>query len=234
MLLSADDRERIQQAVREAEGSSRAEIVCVISDEASDYSEVPLVWASGLALAAPLLPLTIFAFIQRVREAFMGWIVSPEVSAAAPANALATYAMIQCGAFLVIAILVSIPRVRRALTPHGLKQHFVRQRALEQFIGKGLANTSERTGILLYVSTSDKCVELIADQGIDAKVAPATWKGVMQNLVAEVKRGRAADGLIAAIQACARELARHFPPSRDNPNELPDAVTELPTHTRPY
>lgn len=233
MLLSQDHRERIEQAVREAEAGTRGEIVCVISDEASDYSEVPLVWASALALAAPLLPLTVLAFMLQVRETFMGWIVSPNVSPAAPANAVAIYATIQCGAFILIALLISIPWVRRALTPHGLKQKFVRQRALEQFIGKGLANTSERTGLLLYVSTKDKCVELIADEGIDAKVAPATWTGVVKTLLDDVKRGRAADGLVAAIQACGRELAQHFPPSANNPNELPDAVTELPTRTHP-
>ncbi len=232
MLLTTDDRERIERAVREAEKSSRGEIACVISEEASDYSEVPLIWASALALAVPLFPLTILALIQRVREAFTGQIASPEASVAAPVNALAAYAMIQCIAFLLIVILVSIPQVRRVLTPDNLKQRFVRQRALEQFVGR--ANTSERTALLLYISTKDKCVELITDRGIDAKIVPATWTGIAKNLLADVRHGRAVDGLVSAIQVCADALARHFPISGGDSNELPDAVTELPTHNHPY
>ncbi len=232
-MLSANDRARVEQAIGEAERRTRGEFVCIISEESFDYSEVPLLWASGLALLAPLLPLTVFAFMMQAREAFMGWIASPEVSPAAPAAAVATYATIQSVAFVVIILLVSIPAVRRALTPHAFKRSFVRQRALEQFVGKGLARTAERTGLLLYVSLKDRCVEVIADQGISAKVAPETWAEAVKVLLAGVKRGHAADGLIGAIWICGRELARHFPPAANNPNELADALTELPSHLDP-
>lgn len=228
-MLSGEDRARIENAVKEAEAATRAEFVCVISDEASDYSEVPLLWASALALLAPLLPLTLFAFMLQVREAFMGWIVSPEVSATAPANAVVLYAMIQAAAFIILVFLISIPSVRRAVTPRAMKQQFVRQRALEHFISKGLANTSERTGVLLYVSTKDRCVELIADVGINSMVAAGTWANAMKALVSDVKKGHVADGLASVIQACGRELATHFPPSKLSTNELPDAATEIPS-----
>jgi putative membrane protein len=140
---------------------------------------------------------------------------------------VALYATIQFCAFVLIALLISAPSVRRLLTPHGLKQRFVRQRALEQFISKGVANTSERTGVLLYVSVKDKCAELVADKGVEAKVAPATWTEIVAKLIVQIKRGRVTDGVVAAIQAAGGELALHFPPSARNPNELPDGVTEL-------
>lgn len=227
-MLTDEDRGRIERAVKEAEAATRGEFVCIISDEASDYSEVPLLWASALALLAPLLPLTLFAFMLQIREAFMGWIVNPEVSAAAPASAVAIFATIQAAAFLILFLLISIPSVRRAMTPRGLKQRFVRQRALEHFISKGLANTAERTGVLLYVSTKDKCVELVADEGINSMVTADTWSSAVKALVSDVKKGRVADGLVSVIQSCGRELATHFPPHLTDTNELPDAVTELP------
>ncbi len=230
-MLKPDEREQIERAVRQAEEATRAEFVCVISEEASDYSEVPLLWASALALMAPVLPVTFLAFMVQVREAFMGWIVGPAIDPTAPANAIAVYATLQCFAFVLMIIVMSIPAVRRALTPRSLKRRFVRERAFEQFIGKGLASTVERTGLLLFVSMKDKCAEVIADVGIASRVPPETWSRVVKILVARARRGRAAEGLVAAIELCGLELARQFPSTDNNPNEIPDTVTEIPLHS---
>ncbi|MEQ1607806.1 MAG: TPM domain-containing protein [Hyphomonadaceae bacterium] len=226
MLLTPADHERITQAVQQAERATRGEIVCVINEEASDYAEVPLVWAAALVLAAPLLPLTLAAAVLLVHERFQGWLASPPVAEHSPTIDIAYFATIQAFAFLLIAGLASIPAVRRALTPAGLKQHFVRQRAWQEFNARGVANTAERTGLLLYVSVKDRCAELIADAGINAKVAPATWGEIMAVLKDKTKRGRPADGFVLAIEACGRELSCHFPATATNPNELPDEVDD--------
>lgn len=228
MLLDATERRRVEDVIRAAEQASRGEIVCAVTDEASDYNEVPLIWAAGLALAAPLLPLSIIATSAYLWDAYMGWRIGSEVPASSPLVALAIFLIIQCGAFLLIVIAVSIPSVRRALTPGGVKQAFARRQALETFISKGVANTAERTGILLFVALKDRRVELIADKGIDEKVAPGAWKEIVEALRADLHHGQAADGLVAAVRRCNALLALHFPPRAGDINELPDAVTELP------
>lgn len=227
MLLTARDHERIQQAVQDAESKTRGEIVCVVAEEASDYSEVPLIWAAAIALAAPSIPLTFMSIVITVRQVFQGWEATEWVSAQSLVQGMAMLATMQFGLFVLVTALVFIPSVRRFLTPGMLKRRYVRQRAFEQFAGKGLADTAERTGILLYVSLKDRCAELIADAGIDAKVAPHTWTATIDKLISNIRAGRPADGFVAAIQDCGRLLAEHFPARSPNPNELPDKLTEL-------
>jgi putative membrane protein len=232
MLLSSNDRERIQQAVREAETRTRGEIVCVVAEEASDYSEVPLVWAAAIALAAPSIPLTFMSVIITVRQVFQGWEATEWVSAQALVQGMAMLATMQFGLFVLVTMLVFIPGIRRFLTPGVLKRAYVRQRAFEQFIGKGLAATSDHAGVLIYASLQDRCAELIADKGIDAKVGSDAWEKTISRLVSDIKAGHPADGFVAAVRECGDYLALHFPARTPNPNELPDAVTELPQRSR--
>jgi len=227
MLLTAVDHQRIKQAVQQAERCTSGEIVCVISEEASDYAEVPLIWAAALAVAAPLLPLTFFAAVMMVHDRFQGWMTSPAVAPHSAIIDIAYFANIQALSFLLIAGLASVPAIRRRLTPGWLRQRFVRQRAVDEFHARGVANTADRTGVLLYVSVKDRCAELVADVGLNAKVAPTTWREIMTILEEETKRGQPAEGFILAIEACGRELAPHFPASATNPNELRDAAADI-------
>ena len=104
----------------------------------------------------------------------------------------------------------------------------MRRRAHEQFLAKNLQATRERTGVLIYVSAREHMAELIADEGIAAKVAAGAWDGAMARLMDGFKAGRPADGFEEAIGLCGAILAEHFPPREgDNPNELSDSVVVL-------
>jgi putative membrane protein len=124
---------------------------------------------------------------------------------------------------------VALRPVRRALTPKGFKRDRVRRRALEQFAGKGLHLTRERTGVLIFVSFAERMAELIADEGIAAHVDPKVWDQAMGVLVAGLRRGEPGAGVAAAIELCGKVLAERFPADPDsNPDELPNAVVILP------
>ena len=49
----------------------------------------------------------------------------------------------------------------------------------------------------------------------------------MHALIAEVREGRPADGIVAAIERVGTVLAEHFPRSADDKNEIPDKLIEL-------
>ncbi len=190
MLVTEEDRERIRQAVSEAEARTSGEIVCVVADEASDYSEAPLMWAAAIALAAPSIPLTFMSVVITVRQVFLGWASTGWVTQQAFVKGMAMLVTMQLGLFILVALLGLIPGMRRFLTPAFLKRKYVRERAMEQFRGKGLTGTADRAAVLIYVSLRDRCAELIADDGIDSRVERGEWRRIVAKLAAEIKAGR--------------------------------------------
>ena len=227
MLLSPQDHRRIALATAAAEATTRGQIVCVVAEEAAPYMEVPFAWGAAGAL---LVPVGLLAFGGAATHWFdnvWGWsAVHVAATHSTVAAALGAYALLQCLLFVAIVLLASIPAVRRILTPASLKHAHVRQRALEQFFARGMENTRERTGVLIYASLTDRCAEVVADEGVNAKVSPQAWADAITALTSGMKAGKPGDGFVAAIETCGRLLSAHFPSDGAHRNELPNAVVE--------
>jgi putative membrane protein len=69
--------------------------------------------------------------------------------------------------------------------------------------------------------------EILADQAIAEKVEAEVWGDAMAAMLVEIKQGRIADGMIAAVDEVGKVLAEHFPRAQDDRNELPDRLIEL-------
>ena len=134
---------------------------------------------------------------------------------------------------MLAALVVSIPPIRRALTPASLKAERVHRAAMQQFLGHGLHATRERTGILLFASLAEHRAEVIADEGIYSVAPNAVWDEVVSLLITGLKRRDIPGGFEAAVKRCGEILAEHVPPRADNPNELADRLVILPTPGRP-
>ena len=229
-MLDETERARVEAAIRQAETKTSGEIYCVVAGDSSEYLEVPVAWAAIAALVAPAVLLAAGVHVS-APSLDQGW-TSAQMSMAAETaarSALAGAILLQGVLFVGVAILASLPPIRRLLTPRALKRHRVRRRAHEQFLAKSLQATRERTGVLIYVSIDEHMAELIADDGISSKVDAKVWADAMARLIEGFKTERPADGFEAAIGLCADILAEHFPArSGDNPNELPDNVVLLP------
>jgi putative membrane protein len=137
-MLNEKDRARISAAITEAESKTSGEIFCVLARNVSRYREVPLMWAAVAAFAVP--PLFVIAGLHRLAMAtiFTSW---TDDSAGAMGGlilrALTTFELVQAGIFLCVAIIVALPRVRRAMTPGALKTYRVRQAARRHFVAVG-------------------------------------------------------------------------------------------------
>jgi putative membrane protein len=226
--LDQAGKDRVNAAVAEAERRTSGEIYCILAREVSQYREVPLAWAALVALVLPVF-LIPFGFLPSEWAArFDDWSAAHQISAErTAATAILAYAGLQIVLFILTWALVAIAPVRRALTPPALKARRVRQAALKQFLAKGVHETRERTGVLIFASLADHWVEVIADEGIYGKVDPCVWRDAVKALTTELKAGRAADGFVAAVRIAGVVLAEHFPPRSDNPNELPDQLVIL-------
>jgi putative membrane protein len=88
----------------------------------------------------------------------------------------------------------------------------------------GVANTHDRTGVLIYVSLRERRVQIIADTAIHAKVGTAFWDAEVKKIAEGIRAGRAAEGLASAILSIGERLAVHFPKHEGSQNELPDRL----------
>jgi putative membrane protein len=202
-MISASDKVRIADAIRAAETRTSGEIFCVIARHSSDYRLVPIVWAAVVALLAPL-PLI----------SLSNW----------PA---AVIYLCQLSVFIVVALALSHPRLRFRVVPRRAKHDQAHAQAMRQFFAQGLDKTEHRTGVLIFASSAERYAEIVADVGINRKVAPQVWDQAIGDLTAAIKAGRPADGFVAAIEQCGTVLAAHFPPGALQPDELPDNLLEI-------
>ena len=203
-FLSKTDRERIVEAVRKAEQATSGEFVTVIARASDTYLVMPLLIAAAVALTLPAA----LWFLDIVT------------------GFSALYAL-QLATFIALALLLQWQRIAVRLVPERIKAARVTRHAREQFLLRGLHRTKDRAGVLLFVSVLEHRVDLIADEGIHARVPPGTWDAIIATFTCEVRAGRIADGFVAAIDAVAAVLATHFPRPPGDVNELSDRLVEL-------
>ena len=225
MSFSDADRSRIAAAIAAAELNTSGEIVCVVTDRSPRYPATGLTVATLFAFALPLLAVTLgfdFAALMPWRS----W--SIDDASGDLRAAIEAYAVVQVVIFALVAVLLVWTGLGAALTPRAIKRDRVHGEAMSQFRARGLGRTRARTGVLIYVSMADQIAEVVADEGIYAKVAPEFWGTTIAALLAGLKAGEPARGFVDAVALAGGVLAEHFPPeARDNPNELPDRLIEL-------
>lgn len=223
--VASEAQTRIAAAIAAAESRTSGEVFCVLAREVSSYRDISLGWAAAAAMLLPLglIPLGFDpAWIPGLGD---GWqaahLSSTDVLVG---QSLAAYVLVQAAVFLTVFLLTSVPAVRRRVTPRAVRRARVRRAAVEQFLAHGLHVTAARTGVLIFAALSDHQVEVIADEGIHARVDQDVWADAAAALAEGLKRDDCAGGFEAAIELCGAVLAEHFPPGPENPNELADRL----------
>ncbi len=97
-----------------------------------------------------------------------------------------------------------------------------RDRAREVFAAQGVWNTEENNGVLIYLLLADRKVEVVADRGVDSRVAPGEWQAICHGMETHFRDGRFEEGAIAGVRAVSEVLLRHFPAGAEGRNELGD------------
>ncbi|MHB8285150.1 MAG: TPM domain-containing protein [Caulobacteraceae bacterium] len=227
-MLSQADHRKIDQAVRTAEARTSGEIVCILADEVSNYREVPLAIAAGVALLAPLVALMLGHHPWLGWPGSSDWITSQTDAVNAAINgALQGYGLFQVVLFAVVAGVVAWPPLRRILTPGTLKQHRVHRAAMQQFLATGLHANPGRTGVVIFAAQKDRRVELLADDAIHAAVGDIAWNAAVKAVQDGMRRNDPTAGFIQAVDICGDALAAHFPAGVAHADTRSDHVIEL-------
>ena len=97
-----------------------------------------------------------------------------------------------------------------------------RERAKQVFAAEGIWNTEENNGVLVYLLLAERKVEIVADRGIDQRVAPGTWQAIVDLMDAHFREARFEAGASQGLQAIGALLEKHFPSDGSARNELGD------------
>jgi putative membrane protein len=211
-MLTAEDHTRITAAVATAEEGTSGDIFCVLAGEVSTYRETPIAWAAAIALLIPPL-VTAFALHPLLAAITGGGWTTGQAGAASGqvAFALTGYAVAQICLFAVVALIVSIPLVCRALTPRFLKRHRVRKAAFHHFAAAHSHVRDSETGVLIFVALVERQVEVLADAAIHAKVGDAVWAAAAAAVQEGMKHPDPTAGIEKAIGICGEALKTYFP-----------------------
>jgi putative membrane protein len=201
-FFTAEEKERLKAATHGVESRTIGEIVVMVVDHSDHYIEAEVL---GSVLLGSLLSLilTVLFFHSSL------WSYIP----------LSFIFFFPCW-FLFI----KVETLKRIFIGSGREEEAVRLRAERAFFERGLYRTRKNTGVLFFLSLLERKVWVLADKGIYEKMNQETLNRFANEVSRAVKDGRACDALCQAIQETGAHLAKHFPITPGDTNELPDEV----------
>jgi putative membrane protein len=202
--VTKSDRHAVVAAIKTAELKTSGEIMVVVAKQSDDYVHVPIHIAAGMALAVP--------FVLPWAARFFPW----------AAVTLWWVFAVQLILFIVVALVLSQSWFRYLVSPRRLMRKYAHRNAATQFLAVNAHSTGGRTGVLIFVSLLEHYVEIVADTAIAAKVSHADWQRIVDQMLPLLKARKLTEALVLGVEHSGENLAKHFPPSTANPNELPD------------
>ncbi|MFL9593811.1 TPM domain-containing protein [Aeromonas schubertii] len=202
-MLSKQFIHTLNARVKKVEQATDAELVTVLAPASDGYRFIPTLWAALLAMLTPLV----------LHELGL-WLAWHDVL------------MIQWGVWLLLTLLFQWRPIKMLLVPASVKRHRASLMARLQFIEQGLHRTRERLGVLIFVSVAEHYVEILVDDGVAQHIDNQVWQEIIDDFVAEVRRGKVEDGFVECVRRTGEVLADAFPPTHDR-NELSDDLVVL-------
>ena len=208
-IFTPEAEVEIRNAVDRAEEGTAGEIVPFVVAQSDSYEGA--LW-KGAAIGALLLSLVatgVWLLWEPWGVAIALWLAGPSLAGAAVGYLLAG----------------AVPSLRRALIGSEVIQRRVRRRAAVAFLDEEVFRTSDRTGILVFLSLFERQVVVLGDEGINRKVDQKEWQGVVSRLIDGIREDRAVAALVGAISECGELLRRRgIDIKPDDVNELSDEL----------
>lgn len=85
--------------------------------------------------------------------------------------------------------------------------------------------TEHQNGVLIFLRLRKKEIAIIGDKGIHKHVGTEFWEAVKEEIIQTIKENNITDGIINGVHLVGKQLAKYFPPTDENPNELSNEVT---------
>ena len=194
--------DRLRRAVAEAEQETTGEIGVVVLERSDSHPQAP--WAGAVFLTA-------LASLSCAH--FLGFLpVLPMLLAQASAGYV-FYTLIWASADL-----------RRRFVTSERAAEMAEEQAIQEFHALRLADTKDRTGVLLFVSLFERQVVVLADTGIADQVEENIWVEVDRTVLNGAKCLELEQGLLAGVRLVGSILKQHFPAQAGGDNQVEDHV----------
>ncbi|MCA9656157.1 MAG: hypothetical protein KC501_40005 [Myxococcales bacterium] len=199
-------KQRLRKAVEAVESRSCAEVVISVRPWSTSWAGIDAAVGAGLAY----LVLLYMLFAEQIFGLL--WI------------ALIVPVGFGVGAFTSR----SLPGLRMALAGARRARAAAEQGARARFVELGVMGTRERSGVLVYVSLTERQCVVVADVGVLARVPEGEWSKAVASVEGSVaSHGVGEPGLSAlcqAVEALGDVLEGPMPRGEDDVNELEDVA----------
>ena len=193
--VDADFERRVEEAVKLAEAGTDAELVVVVAPQSGTYLDISCVLASAATLV-------LLAVLFALPFDFHPWLLILELGLAWPA----------------LVWVFSAAAVSRAVTPLARRREQVSSLAAAEFHREMVHSTPGRSGVLVYLSLLEQEVEVIADVGIEGRIAKGEWAQATHRFAQHDL-----DAFVAGLADLGGVLRAHVPPVEGPRIELTDA-----------
>ncbi len=199
-FLDEEAHAAFKETVEQIEGVSAVEVVVALRRRSAGYLHANLIVGVAIAfagLAAMLFATDSFSLVSILVDPFI-------VGAVAGG------------------LVELLPVVKRVLTPAHIRRRHVDHAARAAFVDRGVHNTTDRSGLLVYISWLEQQVALVADSSLEKLFTLEALRQAEQALTAAMAKGgvevaRELGKLDAAFGAA-------MPRRAGDINELPDAL----------
>jgi putative membrane protein len=210
LLLSDEDRKRLDQLISETEKRTMTQIVLAVVKRSDSYVEIP--W-KAFAMTASVAGLVVIIISLLVNY----WVSETDILIAIAATLLA-------GA-LVALVSVFVPVVARFFLSDHRAEEEVRHYADSLFLEKQLFTTRKRMGILLLVSLFERKVVIVPDTGVSKKLTQEEMQQIIARMISCLRKNELGKAFEEGLAHLSAELQDHV--SADlYENELPDNIIE--------
>jgi putative membrane protein len=193
-------KHEVASAIRAIEALTSAEIVVAVRPHSGHYRHTDYLVGFALSFAALLV------FLFDSHEFSIDWM---------PIDSLVAFAL---GSVLS----AGFSPLRRTLTSRKLMRSNVHTAARAAFVDLKIARTSARAGILVFVSSFERRIEVVPDVGVDPVVLGAPFAEAVRALESALRRKDSFATFLVALGSLGPILGKALPRSSDDVNELPD------------
>ena len=201
-LFDKEFLDQLVESVEKLEAVSSVELVVVASPRSGNYLDIDR--QNGFLASALMLLVAIYSPWHFAPEMLLLWTVAAYV--------------------IGIMITPKMSFLRRYFTTPNRRRAQVNFAARNYFFEKRISYTRERTGLMLYLSHFEKQGVLLADAGIEAKVAGSVFNE-LEHRWAQCKSVKELEvAVLKGLEDLRGPLGSALPRAEDDVNELPNEV----------